>query len=198
MSQSENKVYAMSGNSGAVSGSLTNASFSTPAAIGLSGTGTLAVGTGVGQICTLTTSLSTPACTSQGTANYIAALSYNTSLSTVGYSGTIPFIVGNTAAYSASPGSSTLILPVSATGSSAGLVFDSAGKAFILDGNVVSEYNGMTSVSPSVGYGTLSTPKGIAVDESGNIWTSNSGDNSLSIFIGLAAPTLGPIAANLH
>ena len=38
---------------------------------------------------------------------------------------------------------------------------------------------------------------GIAIDASGNIWTANTGDNSVSVFVGLAAPVVTPLAANV-
>jgi len=53
------------------------------------------------------------------------------------------------------------------------------------------------AVSPTTGFGSLNTPIGIAVDPSGNVWTANSGDNSLTEFIGIAAPTVTPIVANV-
>jgi DNA-binding beta-propeller fold protein YncE len=38
----------------------------------------------------------------------------------------------------------------------------------------------------------LNSPYGIALDGSGNVWVTNSGNNSVSEFIGLAAPTSVP------
>jgi hypothetical protein len=35
----------------------------------------------------------------------------------------------------------------------------------------------------------LNSPYGIALDGSGNVWITNSGNNSVSAFIGVAAPT---------
>jgi sugar lactone lactonase YvrE len=42
--------------------------------------------------------------------------------------------------------------------------------------------------------GSLNTPTGVAIDASGSIWTANTGDNSVSEFIGLAAPVVTPLA----
>jgi streptogramin lyase len=53
------------------------------------------------------------------------------------------------------------------------------------------------TVSPTTGFGSLNAPVGIAVDPSGNVWTANSGDNTLTEFIGVAAPTVTPIVANV-
>jgi hypothetical protein len=46
------------------------------------------------------------------------------------------------------------------------------------------------AVSPSTGYtgAGLSTPGGIAVDLSGNVWVSNATDNSVTEIIGAAGP----------
>ena len=41
----------------------------------------------------------------------------------------------------------------------------------------------------------LSSPVQLAIDPSGNLWTANSGDNSVTIFVGLAAPTITPLVA---
>jgi len=43
--------------------------------------------------------------------------------------------------------------------------------------------------------GQLNAPAGVAVDASGNVWTANSGDNSVSKYVGLASPAVTPIAA---
>jgi len=58
-------------------------------------------------------------------------------------------------------------------------------------------YNSATPTSPTVGFGSLNTPVGVAVDPSGCVWTANSGSNTVSQFIGLAAPYTTPISANV-
>jgi hypothetical protein len=58
-------------------------------------------------------------------------------------------------------------------------------------------YGATTSTSPAGGFGTLNTPVGVAVDNSGSVWTANSGDNTLSKFIGLAAAVTTPISVNV-
>jgi hypothetical protein len=61
-----------------------------------------------------------------------------------------------------------------------------------------------TAISPSVGaygvggYGldaSLHSPLGIAPDRSGNIWVSNQGANAITMFFGLATPTVTPLQA---
>jgi sugar lactone lactonase YvrE len=56
-------------------------------------------------------------------------------------------------------------------------------------------YGSATPVSPVTGYGSLGTPVGVATDASGSVWTTNSGTNTVTKFIGLAAPTVTPLVA---
>lgn len=51
--------------------------------------------------------------------------------------------------------------------------------------------------SPTTGFGTINTPVGVAVDSSGSVWTANSGDNTVSKFIGIATPITTPMATNV-
>lgn len=52
-------------------------------------------------------------------------------------------------------------------------------------------------LSPTAGFGSLNTPNAIAVDPSGNVWTANAGDNTVTEFVGIATPTVTPIVAAL-
>jgi sugar lactone lactonase YvrE len=67
-------------------------------------------------------------------------------------------------------------------------------------------YGSATAASPAAGFhaadtqnsvAALNTPVGVAVDASGNVWTANSGDNTVTKFVGLAAPVKTPLAANV-
>jgi streptogramin lyase len=58
-------------------------------------------------------------------------------------------------------------------------------------------YGQGTPSSPSVGFGSLNAPVGVAVDLSGDVWTANSGDNTVTQFIGLATPVTTPLVANV-
>jgi len=77
------------------------------------------------------------------------------------------------------------------------VAYDGGGNAWFANSASISEFSGSTAISPSAGYGTVSSPAGIAVDSSGNIWTTNSGDNSVSVFVGLGTPIVTPLAANV-
>jgi len=65
-------------------------------------------------------------------------------------------------------------------------------------GGSVSEFSGSgTALSPVTGFGVLQSPVGIAIDASGDVWTANSGSGSLTEFVGLAAPTTGPVITKI-
>jgi hypothetical protein len=56
-------------------------------------------------------------------------------------------------------------------------------------------YGSTSPLSPIAGFGALSSPTSVAVDSSGSVWTANSGSNTISKFIGIAAPVTTPLAA---
>jgi len=58
-------------------------------------------------------------------------------------------------------------------------------------------YGQGTPSSPSVGFGSLNAPVGVAVDLSGDVWTANTGDNTVTQFIGLTTPAVTPLVANV-
>lgn len=85
-----------------------------------------------------------------------------------------------------------------------GIAVDGAGTIWVANfqGNSLSSLSGSASgtpgafLSPAAGFGTdasLLKPYGLAVDGSGNIWVSNSGNNTLTKFIGIAAPVKTPM-----
>jgi streptogramin lyase len=80
----------------------------------------------------------------------------------------------------------------------AGVAVDGAGTIWVTNSTAtgsVSEFQAATGTTVNAALGSLNTPVEIAVDRSGNLWTANSGDNSVSIFVGLAAPTTTPLVA---
>ena len=83
-----------------------------------------------------------------------------------------------------------------------GIAVDGAGNVWAADyyGNSLVELSGSTAaiLSPSYGYGLdapLKEPYGLAVDASGNLWLSNASSkgNTISQFVGLAAPIKTPL-----
>ncbi len=86
-----------------------------------------------------------------------------------------------------------------------GTAIDGAGTAWVANyrGNSLSEISGSSSstpgtfLSPSSGFGadaSLLEPFGLAIDASGSIWVSNEGNDTLTQFIGAAAPVKPPLA----
>ena len=81
----------------------------------------------------------------------------------------------------------------------AGVTIDGSGAAWVANAQSagsISQFNVATgaSLSPATGLGSLNQPQAVAVDASGNIWTANAGDNSVSVFVGLAAPMITPLS----
>lgn len=85
-----------------------------------------------------------------------------------------------------------------------GIAIDSAGNAWVLSehGSSLAEFAGASStkagavLSPAGGLGTdakLLEPYALAIDAAGNIWVSNYGSNTLTEFIGAAAPVKTPL-----
>jgi len=80
----------------------------------------------------------------------------------------------------------------------AGVAVDSAGTIWVTNSTAaggLSQFAASTGTSVAASLGSLNTPVEVAVDPSGNLWTADSGDNSVSVFIGLAAPTTTPLVA---
>ncbi len=85
-----------------------------------------------------------------------------------------------------------------------GIAIDGAGTAWVTNflGNSISEVSGSSSsapgtfLSPSTGFGSdaaILQPYGLAIDASGSIWVSNFGNNTLTQFLGVAAPVKTPL-----
>jgi len=69
------------------------------------------------------------------------------------------------------------------------------------DGNSISAFsNTGVALSGSAGYQAagISNPRGIAIDASGNVWITNFTGNSVTEFLGAAAPTVTPITPGSH
>jgi streptogramin lyase len=86
-----------------------------------------------------------------------------------------------------------------------GIAVDGSGAVWVTNylGNSLSEVSGASSsepgtfLSPSGGFGTdasILQPYAIAIDASGSIWVSNFGSNTLTQFVGVAAPVKTPLA----
>jgi len=51
------------------------------------------------------------------------------------------------------------------------------------------------AVSPSTGFAAgLSAPSGVAIDNAGTVWITNSGNNTVTRIFGAAAPAMTPLS----
>ena len=85
------------------------------------------------------------------------------------------------------------------------IAIDGAGNLWIANyrGSSITELAGAsstapagTALSPAAGFGSHSAMRqgyAIAVDASGNLWVSNFGSNTITEFVGLAAPVKTPL-----
>lgn len=83
-----------------------------------------------------------------------------------------------------------------------GVVADGAGNLWVTNRGAAGSISKLAAgtganVAGAAALGALSLPVGIAVDGSGNVWTANSGSNTVTIFVGLAAPAVTPLVAQL-
>lgn len=91
--------------------------------------------------------------------------------------------------------------PIRAAGLSmpSGVATDGSNNIWITNSSPTGSLSELSSngvlLSPATGLGSLNTPVSIGVDPSGSVWTTNLGDNSVTEFVGLAAPATTPLAA---
>jgi streptogramin lyase len=80
-----------------------------------------------------------------------------------------------------------------------GIIATANSKVLMTNGATAGGLQAVTlSASPfGVNFGSLNAPVGLAADPSGDVWTANSGDNTVSEFIGLVPPATTPLAANV-
>lgn len=95
-------------------------------------------------------------------------------------------------------GSSAVLTPFLGGGLSlpTSVAIDGAGSAWLVNGVTLGSLTQIPSAAglATGGIGSLNAPADLAIDASGNIWTANTGDDSVSKFIGLAAPVITPLA----
>ena len=183
--------------SGAATRTLTS-SLALPTAVALDVAGNVAVANAAtGTACLFTSGGVLKSCPTDGTLFGPTALAISpTAALTMAGSTT-----GTTLAGAFSLGSTSGMLNVASPIAGGGLTlptavaYDAAGTAWFANTASISAFAGTTAITPGMGYGSLNAPQGIAIDGSGNVWTVNAGDNSVSIFIGQAAPTITPLAA---
>jgi streptogramin lyase len=171
-----------------------------PTSIALDANGRVAVANaGTGQLCLFTNASALQSCVSDGSLfaatsvavspSGAASLSGSTTGSAVTGAFTIASTTGTVVVGSPFSGGG-LALPTAAA-------YDGNGNSWFANTSSLSKFSGGVAASPNAGFGALSSPAGVAVDASGNVWTANSGDNSVSIFVGLGTAVTTPLAATV-
>jgi streptogramin lyase len=203
-----NSVTELNTSGSALQTSLTGSStISGPSGIALDATGNVYVAnSGGGNVVKLTNSTGAVASGSpftdiglQGTTAVATDLSGNVwaTGSTTGST-----LAGAVSQFS-SAGTAASYSPVSNGGLSVPVgVATSGGSAWITNGQTAGSLSQLVlgqaaPSSPAAGFGSLNAPVGVAVDLSGDVWTADSGDNTVSVFLGLTSPVTTPLAANV-
>ena len=167
-----------------------------PTSVAIDNTGrVLVANAGSGSLCLFTNAAALQTCANDG--SLFGATGVAVSGSTVAMSGsTTGSAVAGAFTLASNTGAVNAASPVAGGGLAipAAVAFDGSGKAWFANPTSISAFAGATAISPATGFNGLAGPAGIAVDASGNVWTANAGDNSVSIFVGLATPVATPLA----
>jgi hypothetical protein len=173
-----------------------------PNAIAVGPAGTIYVTSGNGSIVNLGNTGAYLATLNDGTLQGPAGVAVDGSGRALATGFTTGVSVGGALSQFASNGAAATGSPItSGISSPSGVATD--GASIWVANNAVSgsvaqfSYNSNTPLSPLTGFGSLSSPTGVALDASGCVWTANSGSNTVSKFIGLAAPIVTPLAASV-
>jgi hypothetical protein len=109
-----------------------------------------------------------------------------------------PFYLAMDGASGAWVANSTLSPGSTASGTGGLSGFTNAGAALSpvtgLYGGTLSTTNGTTTTTTTRSY---SSPRGVAVDGSGNVWVANTAANYITVTVGVATPTVTPLAAGI-
>jgi hypothetical protein len=173
-----------------------------PDAIAVGPTGNIFVTIGNGSVVSLTNAGALSSTLNDGTLQGPVGLAVDALSHVFATGSTTGASVGPALTEFATSGNALAISPVSAgLNTPAGIASDGT-TIFVANsaaGGSLAQfgYGFPTAISPLSGYGSLSTPVGVAIDSSGCVWTANSGSNTVSKFIGLASPVVTPLAANV-
>jgi len=175
-------------------------SLSAPSSVAIDNTGRVAVANqGSGALCLLSNAGVLQECANDGSLFGATAVAVSSGGSIVLTGSTTGASVSGAFTLATNTGTVNSSSPISGGGLTlpAGVAFDGNAVAWFSNASSISAFSGSSAITGITGFGSLSSPAGIAVDASGNVWTANTGDNSVTIFVGLATPVITPIAANV-
>jgi hypothetical protein len=166
-----------------------NGNITVPSGIALDTAGNLYVTSGSGSIIELTHAGAYSATLNDGTLQGPVSVALDPSNRLLASGSTTGSAVGG-ALSEFSGGTASAISPVtSGLSSPAGIATDGVSiwvaNSITAGGLAQFVYGSVTPASPAAGFGSLNSPVGVAVDTSGSVWTTNSGSNTVSKFIGL-------------
>jgi streptogramin lyase len=170
-----------------------------PQSVSLDASGNVYATSGNGSVVKLTNAGNYVASYSDGTLQGPSAVTIDGSSHILATGFTTGTTLGGALAEFSSTGVAATVSPVTASLSTPSSVASDGTSIWVTNGVPAGclaqyVYGVSTSTSPSTGLGSLSTPTSIAIDATGSIWTTNSGSNTVSKFIGLAAPVTTPKA----
>jgi hypothetical protein len=175
-----------------------SSALSYPTGIGVDASGNIAVGNGgTGQLCLFTNAGALNSCVNDSYLLGSTALAVSSAGNVAMVGTTTGSTLTGAVTLATSAGVINAASPVTGGGLAMPLAvaYDGNGTAWVANNSSISEISSSgTVLSPTAGYGSVSTPTGIAVDPSGNVWAANSANSSVTVFVGLAAPTVTPIA----
>jgi len=175
-------------------------SLSAPSSIAIDNTGRVAVANqGSGALCLLSNAGVLQECANDGSLFGATAVAVSAGGSVILAGSTTGATVGGAFTLATNTGTVNGSSPVSGGGLTlpTAVAFDGNGVAWFANTASISAFSGSSAITGTTGFGSLNSPSGIAMDASGNVWTANLGDNSVSVFVGLATPVITPIAANV-
>ena len=207
-----NSVTELSSSLGNLQAGLTGSgTISAPSGIALDSTGNVYVANnGGGNVIKLTHAGALSATLTDNALQGTTALALDTSNNLVATGSTTGTAVTGSVSQFTSAGTAASGSPLSGSGITlpggiawAGINTGSGATSFILTNSITAGSISGISISGGVGgligpVGSLNQPVGVAVDLSGNVWTANVGDSTVSEFMGLGAvPVTTPIAATV-
>jgi hypothetical protein len=199
-----NSVTGLNSSGTALSGSPFNGSgnITNPQAVALDLSGNVYATSGTGSIVKLTNAGAYSASLSDGTLQSPSAVTVDASSRVLATGFTTGTTIGGGLSQFTSGGAAVATSPATSGVSYPSGVASDGASIWVTNGASSGglaqfAYGTSSSISPVAGYGSLNDAAGVAIDATGSVWVTNSGSNTVSKFIGIAAPVTTPLAANV-